>query len=611
MLTNLLKRKKKHKHKRKQTQKRQSFSIDWKNVYLFTRDLWRPRWKRFALAFFLTFMALLMDALLPVYIGSIIDSVTNDEQARLIGNLAVFTGLLFGFTIFRALSFWTWNRGAVECLAEIVTRLLRKVQRFSSDWHVNSFAGATVRKITRGMWSFDRFADTIFMGLFPTVSMTFVMTAVLLVQIPPVGLFTLVMVIAFSTYSIITSNVILAPMFQRSVLRDTEIGARLADVVTGNPTVKAFGAEEREDNAFERFVLRWKLRSLPAWQTTETLVTIGSALRNLMLMGMIGIAVYMVQTGSATPGDIAMVLTSYFMISGYLREIGRQIHDIQSSASEMEDAIEFWFREDELRDAPNAVPFVRKSANGAQISFDKVGFTYDGQNRSLFEDLSLEIAPGEKIALVGHSGSGKSTFVKLLQRLYDINHGEIRVDGQNIASLTQTSLRRAMALVPQDPILFHRSLAENIAYGRPDAPRSAIIDAAKKAYAHEFISNLPLGYDTLVGERGVKLSGGERQRVAIARAIVADTPILIMDEATSSLDSVSEHYIQLALEALMRGRTSITVAHRLSTVKNADRILVFSGGKIIEQGTHNQLIRRKTSHYRELYEMQALALVET
>jgi ATP-binding cassette subfamily B protein len=244
------------------------------------------------------------------------------------------------------------------------------------------------------------------------------------------------------------------------------------------------------------------------------------------------------------------------------------------------------------------------------IVFDHVGFNYTTFSNKIYNDLTVTIAAGEKLALVGPSGSGKSTFVKLLQRLYNINEGRILVDGQDIAQVTLESLRQQISLVPQDPILFHRSLSENIAYGCPGATQDEIIEAAKKAYAHDFIMSLPQGYDTLVGERGVKLSGGERQRVAIARAILADAPILILDEATSSLDSVSEHYIQKALHTLMEGRTTITIAHRLSTIQQADRILVFDQGRIVEQGTHASLLAMPHSHYKKLYEMQVLGLIE-
>jgi ATP-binding cassette subfamily B protein len=211
---------------------------------------------------------------------------------------------------------------------------------------------------------------------------------------------------------------------------------------------------------------------------------------------------------------------------------------------------------------------------------------------------------------VGHSGSGKTTFVKLIQRLYDVNDGAITIDGQNIAEVQQSSLRGQLAIVQQEPILFHRTLAENISYGRPGASRSEIIQAAKQANAHDFIMGLPKGYETMVGERGVKLSGGERQRVAIARAFLADAPILILDEATSSLDSESEVMIQQAMERLMEGRTTLVIAHRLSTVRALDRLLVFDKGKIVEEGNHEQLIRLNGGIYRRLFERQALELTK-
>jgi ATP-binding cassette subfamily B protein len=217
----------------------------------------------------------------------------------------------------------------------------------------------------------------------------------------------------------------------------------------------------------------------------------------------------------------------------------------------------------------------------------------------------VRIAPGERVGLVGRSGSGKTTFVKLIQRLYDVTEGRIVIDGQDVAQATQASLRAQIAIVQQEPILFHRSLAENIAYARPDASQGQIERAARLANAHEFIARLPRGYQTLVGERGVKLSGGERQRVALARAFLADTPILILDEATSSLDSESEALIQEAMNRLMVGRTSIVIAHRLSTVRAMHRILVFEHGSVVEEGSHDALLRRPHGHYRRLFERQS------
>jgi ATP-binding cassette subfamily B protein len=306
--------------------------------------------------------------------------------------------------------------------------------------------------------------------------------------------------------------------------------------------------------------------------------------------------------GKATVGDAVFVFSSYNLIASHLRSIGERIREAQKSASEMEDIVAFSrmpFFVDDLPDARNLE--VRKGA----VEFRGVEFQYSNRTQPIFRNLNLAIAANERIALVGQSGGGKTTFVKLLQRLYDLRRGEILFDGQDISQITQKSLRRAVGVVPQDPILFHRSIAENIAYGRPNATPAEIRRAAKLAHADEFIEKLPEKYATFVGERGVKLSGGERQRVAIARAILADTPILILDEATSALDSKSEKLIQDALANLMSGKTVIIVAHRLSTIKSVDRILVFENGKIVESGRHGELLRQKNGIYRRLFELQA------
>jgi ATP-binding cassette, subfamily B, bacterial len=237
-----------------------------------------------------------------------------------------------------------------------------------------------------------------------------------------------------------------------------------------------------------------------------------------------------------------------------------------------------------------------------------VTFHYGGHVTPLYSGLDVEIRAGERVGLVGRSGSGKTTFVKLIQRLHDVTRGRILIDGQDVALATQASLRSQIAVVQQEPILFHRSLAENIAYARPGASMPAIVEAARLANADDFIAALPNGYRTLVGERGIKLSGGERQRVALARAFLADAPILILDEATSSLDSESEALIQEAMQRLMVGRTAIIIAHRLSTVRALDRILVFDKGKIVEEGTHRTLSRQVGGIYRALFERQVIEL---
>jgi ATP-binding cassette subfamily B protein len=282
-------------------------------------------------------------------------------------------------------------------------------------------------------------------------------------------------------------------------------------------------------------------------------------------------------------------------MTGYLRNIGDNIRMTQKGMDDTEDVARYATMAPQVIDAHAAKAF---RPDLGEIVFDRVVFRYKSAAAPLYDHFTLRIAPGERVALVGPTGAGKSTFVKLIQRLYDVDAGQILVDGQDIAHVSQGSLRRAIAVVPQDPALFHRTLSENIAYARPDATQDEVELAAKRARAHDFIGKLPAGYKTLVGERGVKLSGGERQRVAIARAFLADAPILVLDEATSSLDVETERQVQAAMEELMVGRTTIVIAHRLSTIRGADRILVFEDGRIVEEGKHADLVQKGGAYAR-------------
>jgi len=281
--------------------------------------------------------------------------------------------------------------------------------------------------------------------------------------------------------------------------------------------------------------------------------------------------------------------------------VGMHVHNLQRSVNEMDELVELHATPIGIEDRPDAVP---ARITAGEVRFENVGFHYGAHETPLYRDLSVTIRAGERVGLVGHSGSGKTTFVKLIQRLYDVTGGCILIDGQDVAGVTQQSLRSKIAIVPQEPVLFHRTLAENIGYGRPGASQAEIERAARLANAHDFIARLPKGYQTLVGERGVKLSGGERQRIALARAFLVDAPILILDEATSSLDSESEQLIQRAVERLLKGRTAIVIAHRLSTVRALDRILVFDQGRIVEDGPHGELMSRPSGRYRHLFERQ-------
>ena len=363
----------------------------------------------------------------------------------------------------------------------------------------------------------------------------------------------------------------------------------------------------REDALLTRVLEKWSRRTRRTWNRATNngsaqLATL-LVLRGAVILTVLVLCWY----GHATPGDVAYVLTSYFVIHGYLRDVGFHISNLQRSVNEMEELVEM---QAEPLGVPDRVGAPAIKISRGAVLFDRVTFRYGAHPQPLFQELSLKIRAGERVGLVGHSGSGKTTFVRLVQRLYDVTEGRILIDGQDIAAVAQASLRAQTAIVPQEPVLFHRSLAENIAYARPDAPAAAIEHAARMANAHDFIVRLPHGYATLVGERGVKLSGGERQRVALARAFLSDAAILILDEATSSLDSESEALIQEAIERLLVGRTAIVIAHRLSTVRALDRILVFDRGRVVEEGDHTHLLAHRDGIYRRLFERQVLALTQ-
>lgn len=583
--------------------------VSYKDIFRFSWSYWKRRKMLGFWALFFFTLSTLVDVFFPTYVGALVDSFTGDFQEnkdKAIELIGIVLVLSFIFFLTRWAGFRAYNYYECFSMRDILIDALDKVQRFSTDWHSNNFAGATVRKITRARTSFEMFEDTLVFGFFPAVIILFGISTILILKLPIVGIFVFVTSLMYCVLSIFISIKLLSPRYSVSAKADTGVGAILADIISGSPTVKAFGSEAREDTVFYGTAEDWRLKTTDSYVFTNDMDLVRNILNFIMLAGMLGLTFWHWQIGDASAGDITMVITSYFMINGYLREIGRHVSNVQRAMSDMEDVVYFWKTDIAVKDKPDAT--LLKKSKG-EIAFDRITFAYNNLDEPVYQDFSIDIPSGQKVALVGHSGSGKSTFVKLLQRLYDLNNGEIRIDGQNIADVTQSSLRQAVALVPQDPILFHRTLRDNIAYAKPEAMQDEIIAAAKKAYAHDFIESLPQGYDTLVGERGIKLSGGERQRVAIARAVLSDAPILILDEATSSLDSVSEHYIQKALEELMKGRTTITIAHRLSTIKGADRILVFDDGHIVEQGTHQELLA-KEGHYKQLYDVQVLGLIE-
>ena len=557
-------------------------------------------------------VATVADLFLPVFSGRMIDAITPRGALReyalhhallSVGAMAALGALLIGG---RYLAFRVMSGLTVRIMSRMASDAFWRVQRFSTDWHANTFAGSTVRRITRGMWAVDLMNDTLLLALLPALLVLIGTSITLGAHWMSMGLLVAAVAGIYTTISIALSLSYVAPAARLSNAQDTRLGAALADSITCNAVVKSFGAESREDARLGRVLNKWRARTYRTW----IFGTRSGTAQHAMLLGMrmlvVLYALLLWQRGTATVGDVTFVLTSYFIVHGYLRDVGQHVANLQRSVSEMEEMVQLKREPLGIEDRPHAQPL--KVEEGA-IVFEHVTFQYGQHLTPLFRDFSLEIRPGERVGLVGHSGSGKSTFVKLLHRLYEVNKGRVLIDGQDIACVTQASLRTQLALVPQEPILFHRSLAENIAYGRPQARLREIEAAARLANAHKFISRQPMGYATLVGERGVKLSGGERQRVALARAFLADAPILVLDEATSSLDAESESAIQEAMSRLLFGRTAIVIAHRLSTVRMLDRILVFDNGRVVEEGTHEALVRKLGGTYKRLFEKQALGLV--
>ena len=551
--------------------------------------------------------ATVADLFMPLFSGQLVDALTKGA-ADPAAQRAAWTA--FGAIVALGLVSMTLRLVGLQAIVPFTLRIMSdvsrdafmRVQRFSTDWHANSFAGSTVRRITRGMWALDLLNDTILMALLPSLAVLLGSMILLGLHWPSLGLVIAVGSLVYVSMTVVFSTRYIAPAARISNAWDTKVGGTLADALTCNAVVKSFGAEAREDGRLARVISRWRTRVRRTWLRYNYTSTAQLTVLLFVRASVVGGALLLWIAGHASPGDVTYVLTSYYIIHAYLRDVGMHINNLQRSVNDMEELVAVHDEAIGIADAADALPI---SVHGGRIVFEDVTFLYGGHRVALYDGLSVDIRAGERVGLVGRSGSGKTTFVKLVQRLYDVSGGRILIDGQDIAQATQHSLRSQIAIVQQDPILFHRSLAENIAYGRPGASMAAIEQAARLANAHEFILRLPKGYGTLVGERGVKLSGGERQRVALARAFLADAPVLILDEATSSLDSESEALIQQAMERLMKGRTSIVIAHRLSTVRSLDRILVFDRGEIVEQGTHAALATRTGGIYRGLFERQA------
>jgi ATP-binding cassette subfamily B protein len=566
-------------------------------VLAFVWRHWMTEPMRFAAIIGLMLASAACDASIPWATRGLINAVSAPAHLTRAAWVAwaSLSGLYMVFYLVRSSMFRLSNGFYTRIMARIVTQGFQRVQSFSADWHSSNFAGATVRRVSRATWGFDSASDSLMMMLAPTLIVLSTMAVSVGIRWPVAGLFVAALIVLFAVYNVVVSTRYIRPANLESTALDSGIGAALADAIGASPVVKGFGAEAREEARFNAHIERWRTAQNKTWDRFNN-VGFGQNLFLMLLQaGLTGLLVDAWARGRANAGDVAFAITSFIVMAGYMRNFSEITRMLQRGLDDMLDVATYMKTEPQLMDRPGAPPF---RGELGEIVFDRVTFGYDRQTWPLYEDFSLVVAPGERVALVGSTGAGKSTFVKLIQRLYDVQEGRILIDGQDIAQVSQGSLRRAIAVVPQDPALFHRSIAENIGYARPDATLEEIALAAKRARAHDFIARLPKGYDTLVGERGVKLSGGERQRVAIARAFLADAPILVLDEATSSLDVETEREVQAAMEELMAGRTTVVIAHRLSTIRHAHRILVFEGGRIVEEGRHADLVKRGGAYAR-------------
>lgn len=470
----------------------------------------------------------------------------------------------------------------------------------------NRFAGSITKNVLAYARRFEGYFDTLIFGIFSQVG-PIIFGMVVLTAISPILSITLFAIM------VIVISIVRPLVLHRSKLvklredKHAEMSGHVSDVISNISAVKAFGAEKRELAINHAHAKQYAKHAYDSWQYHNThidmLISPFYVAANVLALGIV-----MSMTIDAGSKATLFLAFNYFMnISRFMWEFNGIYRRLEDALTDAALFVEYSLVKSKIVDVAGAAELVVASGD---VNFKSMSFSHhDNQNNVLFDNLNLEIKAGQRVGVVGHSGAGKSTLVSLLLRFVDVDSGAIKIDDQNISTVSQESLHSQLAYVPQESVLFHRTLRENIAYGRPDATDDEIRQAAKQANAHEFIDKLPKGLDTLVGERGVKLSGGQRQRIAIARAILKDAPILILDEATSALDSESEKLIQDALGKLMRGRTSIVIAHRLSTIAKLDRIIVLDQGKIVEDGSHNELLE-KNGVYANLWKHQSGGFLE-
>ncbi len=473
-----------------------------------------------------------------------------------------------------------------------------RLHKHSISFFSNNFIGSLVTKTKRLIGSFDRVLNILFWDILPTL-VVFVASTFILFRINTL----------FGTLLLTWSVIFIAISLKLCLWKmkfDLD-AANKSSVLTGNYAdglsnffpVKIFAHQKYEQKRFENSSETLRKADKKAWNYSNHIEIFNAFAMIILEIGFLYLCIKFWQKDLLTIGEIVLIESLLLSLTRKLWNLGNNIKDIITSLADANEMTQLLNTPFEIKDSQN--PETSRISKG-HIQIEDLIFKYE-DNDPVFQDFNLDIKPGEKVGLVGESGSGKSTLTKILFRFNDINQGRVSIDGQDITKLKQEDLRKNLSFVPQEPILFHRSLEENIRYGDLDATKEEVIEAARKAHAHDFIIKTSEGYDTLVGERGIKLSGGEKQRIAIARAMLKKAPILILDEATSALDSIAETHIQEALETLMKDCTTIVIAHRLSTLRKMDRIIVLDQGQIIEQGSHKELVKHD-GKYNELWSHQ-------
>ncbi len=543
-------------------------------------------------------------AVAPYVLKLIIDTAVANagDKANLVAAIQPYVLLYIGLWIAIAVDMrfldWVHLRLFPSIRKDIITNMFSYLNQHSYRYFQNNFAGSLSNKI------FDLQAGTvtILQTLDAATAQFFGLIAAIITMLlvhPIFGLTLFLWAISFLSFSYYFYPSIRDLSNEFAGSKTIAVG-KIVDSISNIINVRLFSRNPYENQIVDESIqdtvnkdrrMQWKILGMHVFWDVSIIVLIGI---NIVIL------VHMYQKNLVSVGDFSFIISLSMSIFYNLWWLATQFVTFTEEAGKCKQALTVIEEPLELVDKPDAKPIV---VTKGEIEFNDVSFHY-GEGSHLFRNKNILIQPGQKVGLVGYSGSGKSSFVNLILRLFDVESGAITIDGQNIAEVTQNSLREHISMIPQDTSLFHRSLMDNIRYGRLDASDEDVIEAAKKAHCHEFIVELTEGYQSLVGERGVKLSGGQRQRIAIARALLKNAPILILDEATSALDSVTERLIQEGLHRLMQGKTTIVIAHRLSTLSEMDRILVFDDGHVIEDGTHEQLIKSK-GHYAHMWQMQA------